>query len=87
MHYSIRYNHPSPAVNDANAIRDAMEYMGEEGWTKTFALFIQPGSTFRKTPYSVKKKIIQQVRFCCMLAGIRGYTVGAILRGIWAAHR
>jgi hypothetical protein len=85
MHYEIQYQ-PGPA-EDARAIRDAMEYLGHDKWCETFGQFIQPGASMSATPYSMKKRTIQMVRFACMLAGIQGRPVGAIIRGIWAAHR
>jgi hypothetical protein len=86
MHYAINYNADNRALNDANAVRDAIEYLGADRWNKSFGLFVQKGTSFAKTPYSVKKQVIQQIRFCCMLSGIRGYPVAAIIRTVWACH-
>jgi hypothetical protein len=84
MHYEIRYQ-DGPA-EDMRAINDAIEYLGREVWVKTFAAFIQPGASMAETPYSEKKTVIQQVRFFCMMCGISGRPVSAIIRGIWRAH-
>lgn len=84
MHYSIHYQ--PGAAEDARAICDAMDYLGDDAWRKSFGALIQPGASMKATPYSKKKKLIRQVRLGCMFAGIQGRPVNAILRGIWAAH-
>ena len=87
MHYERRYDAADRALNDANAVRDAIEYLGLANWRKTFGLLVQEeGGSFAATPYSEKKKFIQHIRFGCMMAGIRGYPVGAIIRTLWACH-
>lgn len=85
-HYAINYTNTDRAVNDANAIRDAIEYLDRARWAASFGKMVQPGASMRSTPYSEKKKLIQQIRIGCMFAGIRGYPVGAIMRGMFAAH-
>lgn len=85
-HYERRYNHADRTVNDAQAVQDSIEYIGRDRWIKSFGLLIQPGAKMEGSYYSDKKKTIQTIRFCCMMSGIRGYPVNAIIRAVWAAH-
>ena len=79
-HYDIKYDSSKPrAQRDAEAVRDIQEYLGMDKYRKTFGdMFIRSHDYHAR--YAVIKAWIRQIQICCMVAGISGYPVGALVR-------